>query len=129
MGIDYYSCVVCGEAFPDVIDYGHCGNCEETLCADCRDEMGEKYGVLGEEHEKADWYGEEAPNRCDACENHKTDKVKRELFERVEKFMIDNRVTCEETIHQCDRVIENAYEFMEDLFNIIKSELKIEDEE
>jgi hypothetical protein len=80
MGIDYYSCEVCGEAFPDVIDYGHCGNCEEVLCADCRDEMGKKYGVLGEEHEKADIFGEDAPVCCDAC-NKPT--VNKEMFNKV----------------------------------------------
>ena len=67
MGIDYYSCVVCGEAFPDVIDYGHCANCEETLCSDCRDEMGKTYGVLGEGHKDADNWGEDAPKYCIEC--------------------------------------------------------------
>jgi hypothetical protein len=85
MGIDYYSCVVCGEAFPDVIDYGHCGKCEETLCGDCRDEMGEKYGVLGEEHEKASWYGAEAPNCCDECNKPTMDNKK---FETLMYFLI-----------------------------------------
>lgn len=67
MSIDYYSCTICGEAFPDVVDYGHCGNCENVLCADCRDRMGEKYGVLGGEHENADDYGEDAPLHCNEC--------------------------------------------------------------
>ena len=48
------------------------------------------------------------------------------LFERVVKFMIDNEITCEETIYQCDWVIENAYEFIGDLFNIVELELPME---
>lgn len=80
MGIDYYSCKLCGEAFPEVIHYGHCGNCEETLCGDCYDEMREKYGELGEDHEKASWYGEEAPNRCDECNKPTLDIKKLETL-------------------------------------------------
>ncbi|WEG18647.1 DUF1653 domain-containing protein [Alkalihalophilus pseudofirmus] len=74
MGIDYYSCEVCGDSFPDVIDYGYCSNCEEVLCGDCRDAMGQKYGVLGEDHEKADDFGEEAPEHCDSC--YKPERIK-----------------------------------------------------
>jgi hypothetical protein len=89
MGIDYYSCEVCGEAFPDVIDYGHCGGCEEVLCGNCREEMGEKYGVLGEDHEKASWYGENAPNSCDSCNKPKLDNKK---FETLMYFLIKDAV-------------------------------------
>lgn len=67
MGIDYYNCEICDEIFPDVNHYGHCGNCEATLCGDCYDAMREKNGELGEAHEKASWYGEESPNCCDKC--------------------------------------------------------------
>jgi hypothetical protein len=100
MGIDYYSCVVCGEAFPDVIDYGHCGKCEETLCGDCRDKMGEKYGVIGEEHEKASWYGEDAPNCCDECNKPTIDNKK---FETLMYFLIK------------DVAKYNFYEFLEEI--------------
>jgi hypothetical protein len=51
------------------------------------------------------------------------------LYGRVKSFMEENGVTCEETIHQCDWVIENAYEFMSDLFEIIKPDLNIEEDE
>jgi hypothetical protein len=50
------------------------------------------------------------------------------LSERVKKFMVDNRISCEETIYQSDRVIENAYDFIADLFNIVESELPKEEE-
>jgi hypothetical protein len=46
--------------------------------------------------------------------------VKEQLFEIVMKFMLENEITCEETIHQCDWVIENAYEFIEKLFNAVE---------
>lgn len=51
-----------------------------------------------------------------------------ELLERVKRFMIENKITCEETIHQCDWVIENAYEFIEDLFKIVEPTLPIEND-
>jgi hypothetical protein len=57
-----------------------------------------------------------------------SEQMKNELAERVIKFMKENKVSCEETIYQCDWVIENAYEFVGDLFNIVKSELDITDE-
>lgn len=42
--------------------------------------------------------------------------------------MVDNSIDCEETIYQCDWVIENAYDFIGDLFNIVKSELPTKDD-
>jgi hypothetical protein len=47
-------------------------------------------------------------------------EMEKKLFERVLKFMHENEINCEETIHQCDWVIENAYEFIEDLFKIVE---------
>lgn len=55
--------------------------------------------------------------------------IKDELYERVFRFMVENRVTCEETVSQCDWVIENAYEFIEDLFRIVEPKLPIEEDE
>lgn len=49
--------------------------------------------------------------------------MEEELLKRVRKFMIDNRVLCEEEVYQSDRVIENAYEFIADLFNIVEPTL------
>ena len=76
MGVDYYNCEICDEIFADVGHYGHCGKCEATLCGHCYDEMREKNGELGEEHERASWYGEEAPNCCDKCDGTKIDTTK-----------------------------------------------------
>lgn len=41
----------------------------------------------------------------------------------VIKFFKDNEVDCVETIHQMDRVIENAYQLLEDLFEMVKGKL------
>lgn len=76
MGIDYYSCEICSEAFPDVVHYGHCGKCAATLCGHCFDRMREENGELGEEHEKANYYGEHAPNSCDSCNGTVIDTTK-----------------------------------------------------
>jgi hypothetical protein len=43
--------------------------------------------------------------------------------------MLNNKISCEETIFQNDLVIENAYEFIADLFNIVKSELPNKEED
>lgn len=47
------------------------------------------------------------------------------LFDRVVKFMMDNGIKCDEYVSQCDHVIENAYEFIEDLFNIVEPRLPV----
>lgn len=67
MGQDFYNCEVCGEIYGDYGHYGTCGGCEAGLCGHCYDEMREKYGELGADHEKADWYGEDAAKCCDKC--------------------------------------------------------------
>lgn len=55
--------------------------------------------------------------------------IKEEIYNRVYKFMIDNEIDCDDTIYQCDGVIESAYEFIADLFKIIESDLPIEEPE
>ena len=75
MGVDYYNCEICGEIFADVCHYGHCGNCEATLCGHCFDRMREENGELGRGHERADWFGEYAPNCCDKCDGTVIDKT------------------------------------------------------
>ncbi|WP_342487268.1 hypothetical protein NSQ30_10340 [Bacillus sp. FSL R7-0651] len=44
------------------------------------------------------------------------------VLKRVKRFMEENGIKCEEAIYQTDGVIENAYEFIEDLFLLIKEE-------
>ena len=43
------------------------------------------------------------------------------------QFMKDQRITCAETIHQTDGVVENACDFIEELFEIVKDDLKLEE--
>jgi CO dehydrogenase/acetyl-CoA synthase epsilon subunit len=51
-----------------------------------------------------------------------------ELFELCKKFIEEQNIFCAETIYQSDRVIENAYEFIEDVCNIV-GYVEDEDEE
>lgn len=41
------------------------------------------------------------------------------LVKEVRKFLDDNKIHCPETIYQTDHVIQNAYEFIEILANIV----------
>ena len=34
MGVDYYACKRCNEAYPDCGDYFHCRGCESDFCSD-----------------------------------------------------------------------------------------------
>lgn len=80
MGVDFYPCEICGEVFSDAGHHGNCGNCEATLCGKCFDEMRKLNGELGEEHERAGWYGAEAPKCCDLCDGTIINKDKFILF-------------------------------------------------
>ena len=56
-------------------------------------------------------------------------KIKEDLMETVMTFMKENGIHCEETITQCDWVIENAYEFIEKLYKTVEpllSEFELE---
>ena len=41
------------------------------------------------------------------------------LLKATREFMRSQRITCEETIYQSDRVIENAYDFIAELCDIV----------
>lgn len=56
------------------------------------------------------------------------DVLNKKVTDHVIKFMIDNKIDCEETVHQCDWVIENAYDFIEELFKLVETKLPIDDE-
>ena len=47
------------------------------------------------------------------------DEKKDALMTLVTLFVTKQRIHCSETIYQCDRVIENAYEFIESLCNVV----------
>jgi len=42
-----------------------------------------------------------------------------ELWEHCKKFIEDQRIHCSESVYQTDRVIENAYEFIEGICDIV----------
>lgn len=82
MGIDYEVCKVCREAFPDVVDYGWCGTCEDSICERCNKKMIEKYGQVNEDSKFAQNYGEYNPVTCDRCENPSV-TISKEEYERL----------------------------------------------
>lgn len=41
------------------------------------------------------------------------------LLEFCQKFIQDQNITCSETVYQSDRVIENAYEFIDGICDIV----------
>lgn len=55
------------------------------------------------------------------------DKQK-QLLKLCEQFITEQRISCPETIHQTDRVIENAYNLIEDICDIV-GYYEYEDEE
>lgn len=52
-----------------------------------------------------------------------------QLFELCKKFIEDQSISCAETIYQTDWVIENAYEFIEDICDIVGYDNSEEDDE
>ena len=48
-----------------------------------------------------------------------TEKEMNDLHALCLKFINDQKIDCAETIHQTDWVIENAYEFIEDICEIV----------
>ena len=54
---------------------------------------------------------------------------KKKLLKLCEQFVKDQAITCAETIYDSDRVIENAYSFIEDVCDIVGyDEFEDEDE-
>jgi len=54
--------------------------------------------------------------------------IKDKLYERVKRFMDEEGVSCVDAIYQRDSVIEAAYGFIEDLYEIIEDDLPKEDD-
>lgn len=48
-----------------------------------------------------------------------TERAKEELWLLCEKFINDQKISCAETIYQSDRVIENAYQVLEGICDIV----------
>lgn len=41
------------------------------------------------------------------------------LWNIVKNYIEEQRIICSETIYQCDHVIENSYEFIEDCCDVV----------
>jgi hypothetical protein len=104
MGQDFHNCSNCGEIFGDYGHFGHCGGCESILCGDCYDEAQEKHGMLGEDHPKASWYGEDAPNKCGCCDGTKQEMVEitKEEYEQLKGLLARINVLFENEIYPDD---------------------------
>ena len=46
-------------------------------------------------------------------------QIRKELYRICERFVMDNEISCPESIYQMDGVIGNAYEFIEEICNVI----------
>ena len=44
---------------------------------------------------------------------------KDKLWELCQKFISDNEISCAESVSQMDHVIENAYDFLADMCDIV----------
>ena len=59
MGVDFYTCDVCGDNYPDCGPCGICTDCGANLCGNCTDEACEKHGISAD--------GESYPKKCQLC--------------------------------------------------------------
>lgn len=55
--------------------------------------------------------------------------MEHELLKRVQKFMIDHKVSCSEDVYQRETVSLNSEEFIDDLFKIVEDTLPILEDE
>ncbi len=51
-----------------------------------------------------------------------TEELRQVLYNYVDKWFDDMQIGCVESIGQCDRVILNAQEFIENIFEIIRDD-------
>lgn len=85
MGVDWYSCVICGETFPDCGTYYNCA-CGCKICSHCYGDQLEKYGTVDENSEDADNFGDEALKKCDDCVNYEN---REELLKDLKARLIE----------------------------------------
>ena len=45
--------------------------------------------------------------------------TKQKLWWLCKKFVVDQEITCAESVHQSDRVIENAYQLIEEICDLV----------
>ena len=47
-----------------------------------------------------------------------TESVNELIRKRIDEFVQENKIYCSDTIYQSDRVIENAYTFLDDIITL-----------
>ena len=67
MGIDFYTCELCGDTFPDCGEYGTCAKCENDICINCYNEQNIKYGTVDKDSKEAKYFGDKALKECNSC--------------------------------------------------------------
>lgn len=113
------SCNICGE--DNKLFYCErydCDICEECLCnTDKENGYCNSYGC----DEICEYMSEcrVLNARKNQLIEEKQDEIKNKLLEETIRFFNHNKVSCVESISQCDWVMENAYVFLEKLFSIV----------
>lgn len=67
MSVDWITCSICGNNFPDCGPHGRCSGCGSALCEECHKEQFDKYGGPEEGSWGADNYGTWSAAKCDKC--------------------------------------------------------------
>lgn len=102
MEADEFTCPKCGVVTPTTIYY----SCPlQADCPTCGIRLTGKTGIKI-------LSGKEAREK-------RLEFYKSELWKLCQKFIEDNNITCKETIHQCDWVSLNSYEFIEEICKLV----------
>lgn len=83
MGIDYYTCESCGEAFPDCNTHARCDNCESAYCGQCM-------------NSSLIFWAHEGETFCDTCDNHGSPPAPRD--QQLVNFLLDQTGQKEEEV-------------------------------
>lgn len=67
MGVDWLTCGICEDTFPDCGECYNCAGCEDDICTRCHDLQTDKYETVDEDSEEAEDWGESALKECDSC--------------------------------------------------------------
>jgi|TARA_Y100000310_G_scaffold127848_3_gene126993 hypothetical protein len=67
MGVDWLTCGICSENFPDCEEYYNCAKCENKVCKNCYDDQLSTYSKVEEDSDGANYFGEDALSECGSC--------------------------------------------------------------
>ena len=106
------SCNICGE--DNKLYYCEYGDCD--ICEECFEDA-----ILNFNCEECEYF-----DNCNVMKAKEEQEIelkfktkKNNIYKIVNTFFKDNNITCVDTIYQSDRVIENVYDFLENLYNAI----------